>query len=281
MRDLAGKTAFVTGGASGIGLAMGRGFAEAGAKVMLADIEAAALDRAVASFTGNLPEVRGVQCDVRDPAAVERAARATIEEFGKVHIVCNNAGVGGTAGADRINLNDWRWVVDINLMGVVHGVRSFLPLIKSHGEGGHIVNTASMAGFLVGTGFGAYTATKFAVVGISEALQMELEPHGIGVSVLCPGWVNTRITESRRNWPKDEYGEPPPRIESPLAAQIAELVKNGMPPSAVAELVLNAVRNNELYVFTHPHMRPPLEKRVANFLAAYRKLGPAPQENAR
>jgi short-subunit dehydrogenase len=171
-------------------------------------------------------------------------------------------------------------VVDINLMGVVHGVKTFVPLIKRQSEGGHIVNTASMAGFLPGTGFGPYTATKFAVLGISEALQVELEPAGIGVSVLCPGWVATNITDSRRNWPK-EYGDPPPRIEGPVAAQIAELVKNGMKPADVAALVLNAVQNNQLYIFTHPHMRPPLEKRVDRFMASYRKLGPAPQEQAR
>jgi NAD(P)-dependent dehydrogenase (short-subunit alcohol dehydrogenase family) len=280
MRDLVGKTAFVTGGASGIGLAMGHAFAAAGMRVMLADIEAGPLKEAVAGFKGNLPEVRGIQCDVRDYEAVEHAAQATLSAFGKVHIVCNNAGVGGTAGAENVNLKDWRWVVDINLMGVVHGIKAFVPLLKSHGEGGHIVNTASMAGFLVGTGFGPYTATKFAVVGISEALQTELDPQGIGVSVLCPGWVATRITDSRRNWPAD-YGNPPPRVEGPLAAQIAALVKNGMVPSDVAALVLNAVKHNELYVFTHPHMRPPLEKRVDRFLAAYRKLGPAPQEPGR
>ena len=281
VRDLAGKTAFVTGGASGIGLAMGRAFAAAGMKVMFADVETKALDEAVASLKGeNLLEVRGVQCDVRNPAAVDCAAQAAIDAFGKVHVVCNNAGVGGTSGTDNVNLKDWRWVVDVNLMGVVHGVSTFVPLIKRQGEGGHIVNTASMAGFLPGTGFGPYTATKFAVLGISEALQVELEPAGIGVSVLCPGWVATNITDSRRNWPK-EYGDPPPRIEGPVAAQIAELVKNGMKPADVAALVLNAVQNNQLYIFTHPHMRPPLEKRVDRFIAAYRKLGPAPQEHAR
>ena len=278
MRDFAGKTAFVTGGASGIGLSMGYAFAEAGMRVMLADIEAKPLEQAVAAFKGNLPEVRGVVCDVRDYAAVERAAQLTLEAFGKVHVVCNNAGVTGASGAENISLQDWRWVIDINLMGVVHGVKAFLPLLKTHGEGGHIVNTASMAGFLPGTGFGAYTATKFAVVGISEALATELEPQGIGVSVLCPGWVATLITESRRNWPKD-YGAPPP--SGPMAEQFAELVRNGMAPSEVAALVLKAVQNNELYIFTHPHMRPPLEKRVDRFLAAYRELGLAPQEMKR
>ena len=186
MNDLAGKTAFVTGGASGIGLAMGRAFAEAGMRVMLADIEPKPLQQALEALQGNLPEVRGVLCDVRDYDAVERAAHMTVEAFGKVHVVCNNAGVSGTAGADNISLQDWRWVIDINLMGVVHGVKAFVPLLKTHGEGGHIVNTASMAGFLTGTGFGAYTASKFAVVGISEALATELEPHGIGVRFSAP-----------------------------------------------------------------------------------------------
>ena len=278
MLDFHGKAAFVTGGASGIGLALGRALAEAGARVMLADIEERALAEAVASLQGeNLAEVRGIICDVRDYQAVERAAQAAIDAFGKVHIVCNNAGVGGRSGADSISLQDWRWVIDINLMGVVHGVRAFLPHLVSHGEGGHIVNTASMAGFLPGTGFGPYTATKFAVVGLSEALRAELAPQGIGVSVLCPGWVRTRITESRRNWPK-EYGEPPAPRPGLIDQHIAELVRTGMEPSAVAALTLAAIRDNELYVFTHPHMRPPLEARVESFLAAYRKLGPAPQE---
>jgi NAD(P)-dependent dehydrogenase (short-subunit alcohol dehydrogenase family) len=273
VRDLVGKTAFVTGGASGIGLAIGRTFAEAGMRVMLADIEAKALEQAIEAFQGNPPEVRGVVCDVRNYADVERAARMTVDAFGKVHVLCNNAGVTGGAGTENISLQDWQWVIDINLMGVVHGVKAFLPLLKTHGEGGHIVNTASMAGFLSDTGFGAYTASKFAVVGISEALSTELEPQGIGVSILCPGWVASRISDSRRNWPND-YGTPPPR--GPLAERFAELVRNGMAPSDVAPLVLKAVQNNELYVFTHPDMRPWLEKRVDRFLAAYRKLG-APQ----
>ena len=272
MRDIAGKTAFITGGASGIGLAMGRAFAEAGARVVLADIETAALDKAVAGFTGNLPEVRGVQCDVADYASVERAAQAATDAFGKVHIVCNNAGVSGTFGAEAINLKDWRWVLDINLMGVVHGVRAFLPLIKSHGEGGHIVNTASMAGFLPGVGFSAYTASKAAVVGLSEALALELAPQGIGVSVLCPGWVNTAIIDSRRNWPK-EYGPPPPPATGAIAERAAALVRSGMEPSRVGAFVVDAVRNNQVYIFTHPEMRPMLEERVNGFLGAYRKLG--------
>ena len=206
MRELAGKTAFVTGGADGIGLALGRAFAEAGMKVMLADIESDALAGAVKSLHNIGPGVRGVRCDVADPASVDRAAKETIEAFGKVHVVCNNAGVAAAGGIDNISLDNWRWVLDVNLMGVLHGIRAFLPHIRAHGEGGHFVNTASMAGMNGGLGFSPYTAAKFAVVGMSEGLSQQLKPHGIGVSVLCPHFVRTRIGESGRNRP-ERYGE--------------------------------------------------------------------------
>src|SRR5580693_98362 len=150
MQQLAGKTAFVTGGASGIGFALGRAFAQAGMRVMLADIEVDALAAAVESLDGAGPGVRGVVCDVADPASVEHAAEASYAAFGNVHVVCNNAGVAAGGGIDNISLDNWRWVIDVNLMGVLHGIRSFLPHIRAHGEGGHIVNTASMAGMNAG-----------------------------------------------------------------------------------------------------------------------------------
>src|SRR5262245_52741994 len=146
MQELAGKTAFVTGGASGIGFALGQAFAAAGMKVMLADIEADALTAAVEALRGIGPDVRGVVCDVADAASVGRAANATYEAFGNVHVVCNNAGVATGSGIDNISLDNWRWVLDVNLMGVLHGIHAFLPHIRAHGEGGHIVNTASLAG---------------------------------------------------------------------------------------------------------------------------------------
>ncbi|MBV9553036.1 MAG: SDR family NAD(P)-dependent oxidoreductase, partial [Alphaproteobacteria bacterium] len=171
MRDLGGKVAIVTGGASGIGLALGHAFANAGAKVMLADIEEAALRDAVARLEATGADVRGVVCDVADPMSVDQAADETIAAFGRVHILCNNAGVGAASNIDNIRLDSWRWVLDVNLMGVVHGIRSFLPHIRAHDEGGHIVNTASMAGMLAaGRGIEPYSATKFAVVAISEGL---------------------------------------------------------------------------------------------------------------
>jgi NAD(P)-dependent dehydrogenase (short-subunit alcohol dehydrogenase family) len=274
MRELAGKTAFVTGGASGIGLAMGRAFAEAGMKVMLADIETEALADAVKSLHNVGPDLRGIRCDVTDPASVEDAAGASYQAFGNVHVVCNNAGVAGSGGIDNISGESWRWVLDVNLMGVVHGVRSFLPHIRAHGEGGHFVNTASMAGMTGGLGFSAYTASKFAVVGMSEGLAMQLKPHGIGVSVLCPGYVRTRIGESGRNRP-ERYG-PSPTLDpaSPagaMVAEIAERLKAGLDPSQVAARVLAAVRADELYVFTHPEMRDEVDQRFAAIEAAMDK----------
>ena len=276
MQELAGKTAFVTGGASGIGLALGRVFAEAGMQVMLADIETEALAAAVKSLHNFGPDVRGVTCDVSDPGSVERAAAASYEAFGNVHVVCNNAGVAGGSGVDDISLNDWRWVLDVNLMGVLHGVHTFLPHIRAHGEGGHFINTASMAGMVSGLGFGPYSASKFAVVTMSEGLAMHLQPLGIGVSVLCPGWVRTRINESGRNR-SERYG--PERTPQPgtwgseIAAHVAERIQTGLDPSDVAARVLSAIRADELYVFTHPEMRVAAEERFAAILAAMDKAG--------
>ena len=170
MREFAGKTAFVTGGAAGIGLALGRAFAQSGMKVMLADIETDALQAAVKSLQEISPDIRGTICDVADAESVERAAQASFDAFGRVHVVCNNAGVAAGGGIDHISLDNWRWVIDVNLMGVLHGIKSFLPHIRAHGEGGHIVNTASMAGMQTGLGFSPYGASKFAVVSMSEGL---------------------------------------------------------------------------------------------------------------
>jgi NAD(P)-dependent dehydrogenase (short-subunit alcohol dehydrogenase family) len=277
MRDLVGKTAFVTGGASGIGLALGRAFAEAGMKVVLADIEAEALQGAVKSLHNVGPDVRGVVCDVSDPASVERAAKTACEAFEKVHVVCNNAGVAGGSGVDDISLEDWRWVLDVNLMGVLHGIRTFLPHIRAHGEGGHFVNTASMAGMLHSLWFNPYAASKFAVVAMSEGLVMQTKPLGIGVSVLCPGWVRTRIDQSARNRPQ-RYGQARmPEPGSPgaaIAAFASEQLQSGADPADVARRVLNAIREDELYVFTDLQLRAPMQERFAAISAAMDKTAP-------
>ena len=274
MKDLTGKTAFVTGGASGIGLALGRAFAAAGMRVMLADIEAEALAEAVQALEGAGPEVRGVLCDVADAASVEQAAQAAFAAFGNVHVVCNNAGVGGGTGIEAIALDTWRWVLDVNLLGFLHGVRTFLPHIRAHGEGGHFVNTASMAGLNSGLGFSPYAASKFAVVNMSEGLARMAAPLGIGVTVLCPGFVRTRIWESGRNRP-ERYGRAatpdPASAAGRLLAELVEHGQSGLDPADVAAQVLEAVRGNELYVFTHTGAawRAELKERFDTILDAF------------
>jgi NAD(P)-dependent dehydrogenase (short-subunit alcohol dehydrogenase family) len=271
MREFSGRTAFVTGAASGIGLALGRAFAEAGMNVMLADVERSALDSAVNSLHHYGAKVRGIGCDVTDPGSVDAAAKAAFETFGHVHVVCNNAGVAAGGGIDNISLDNWRWVIDVNLMGVLHGIRSFLPHIRAHGEGGHIVNTASMAGMNGGLGFSPYTATKFAVVAMSEGLSIQLKPHGIGVSVLCPSYVRTRIGESGRNR-QPRYGETrpldPASPSGQMVAEIARRIEAGLDPSDVAARVLSAISEDALYVFTHPNMREEVDQRFAAIQAA-------------
>jgi NAD(P)-dependent dehydrogenase (short-subunit alcohol dehydrogenase family) len=277
MRELAGKAAFVTGGASGIGFALGRAFAELNMNVMLADIETDALAAAVASLRDFAPRVRSVVCDVADPMSVERAAKASYEAFGNVHVVCNNAGVGdASADTDSFSLDTWRWVLDVNVMGVVHGISTFVPHICAHGEGGHIVNSASMAGMVTVPWFSPYSASKFAVVSMSEGLATQLKPLGIGVSVLCPGFVRTLIHQSGRNRPERYGPTKPPDPKGPAAAligQIAKLVQSGLEPSDVARRVVTAIRNDHLYVFMQADgkLRARVEERFAAILAAMDK----------
>lgn len=280
MHGLTGKTVFVTGGASGIGLALGRAFAEAGMNVMLADIEATSLIAAVEDIRSMNPAVKGVACDVTDSNSVEHAAKTTFAAFGNVHVLCNNAGVAGGSGIDNIAVDDWRWVLDVNLMGVLHGIRTFLPHMLAHGEGGHIVNTASMAGMQSGLGFSPYSASKFAVVNMSEGLSIQVKPLGIGVTVVCPGYVRTRIGESARN--RDaRYGQAtkldPASPAALLANKLAELAQAGLDPSDVAARVLNAIREDDLYVFTHydGSWRDEIEARFAAILAALDKAAAA------
>jgi NAD(P)-dependent dehydrogenase (short-subunit alcohol dehydrogenase family) len=272
MRDVKDKVAFITGGASGIGLALGRAFVTAGMKVMLADIEGKALDAAVARLQQMGADVRGMLCDASDRGAVQCAAAEAFAAFGKVHVVCNNAGVGAGGPIEQIPSADWDWVLGVNLMGVIHGIAAFLPHIKAHGEGGHIVNTASMAGMVSPPLMAPYNASKFAVVALSEALAAELAGSNVGVSVLCPGWVNTRINESARNRPA-RFG---PARDTPIAgreraAQVAELLRTGMSPDEVAGRVMAAIRDNDLHIFTHADMRGAVEERFGRILSAFDK----------
>jgi len=273
MQDLNGKVAFITGGASGIGLAMAKVFGRVGMKVMLADIEAGALAAAVEELRGLQVRAEGVVADVTSRDSLKSAALETIARFGKVHLVCNNAGVGSGGAFGTVPPKDWAWVVDVNQLGVVYGMEIFAPLMLSHGEGGHFVNTASMAGMVSPPGMEPYCATKFAVVAMSEGWAAQLGPRGIGVSILCPGFVKTRIHESRRNRPAG-YGadERPPGFDANLTSPVL----TGIPTGPVAERVLEGVLDNDLYIFTHPEMKGAVEARFANILAAFDKSAASP-----
>jgi NAD(P)-dependent dehydrogenase (short-subunit alcohol dehydrogenase family) len=264
MRDLEGKTAFITGGASGIGLAIAHALGGAGMSIMLADIEETALAAAVVDLQDRQIRVASVICDVTRRAAVEAAAVKTIETFGKVHVVCNNAGVGAGGPIDEIAHDEWAWVLEVNLMGVVYGLECFLPRLRAHGEGGYILNTASMAGLISMPTLEPYSATKYAVVALSEGWAAQLEPEGIGVGVLCPGFVRTNIFSSRRNRP-DRFGG----AVSEGGDFASELVKSGIDPGHVGRRVLEGVQNNERYIFTHPQMRPYVEARFGAIMAAF------------
>jgi NAD(P)-dependent dehydrogenase (short-subunit alcohol dehydrogenase family) len=268
MSDIQGRVAFVTGGASGLGLSMARSLLKRGASVMLADRDAEGLERAVAELSSETNQVASVVCDVADASEIEKAAQATIDHFGKVHIVVNNAGVGLGGQPGEIALQDWRWIVDINLMGVVHGIEVFTPLIQSHGEGGHIINTGSMAGHVAPGGMGPYNATKYAVVGYSEGLKAELAPHNIGVSVLCPGWVRTNIHTTG-------FGRPSggPTLEEakddPQFQEMDAVIKGGLDPDKVADWVADCVEANRLYIFTHEMMKIGIDMKYAQIQADY------------
>ncbi|MGH9697298.1 MAG: SDR family NAD(P)-dependent oxidoreductase, partial [Bryobacteraceae bacterium] len=241
MKDLAGRTAFVTGAASGIGLGIATALSQAGVKVMLCDIEEEALAKAVSGLKLTNADVDGVRADVSLKAELQAAADATVTRYSKVHILVNNAGVGGGSGYGRWTDGSWNWVIGVNLMSVIWGIEIFGPLIEAHGEGGQIVSTASIAGLIAGPGSTAYNVTKYGVVALSEGLRGVLAPRGIGVSVLCPGIIRTQIMNSRRNLPERFAGavESPP-AEGPIAEfvkALSERISRGVDPLYVGELV--------------------------------------------
>ena len=263
MEDLAGKVAVVTGGASGIGRGMCRRLAAAGLDVAVADIDA---DGALAVAT----ELRGcgvralaVAVDVTDRESVRELADRTFEQLGAVHVVCNNAGViVGGALCDATE-DDWRWVLTVNLGGVVNGCTVFAPRLVEQGQGGQIVNTASVGGFLAGPGLGLYCASKFAVVGLSQSLRAELAPHSIGVSTLCPAAVRTRLIDADRNRPSElaRSGGGAERMRSK--------VDSGMDPDEVGSCVVRGIRSDAAYIFTHPGFRDALDGHFQSVLAAF------------
>lgn len=275
MRDVTGKTAFITGGASGMGLAMARSFAAAGMKVVIADIEQAALDAVTREFEASNAQFLTVALDVTDREGFVAAADAAQERFGNVHVVCNNAGVALSGAIDKMTYKDWDWLTSVNYDGVVNGIVTFVDRIKSHGEGGHFVNTASMAGHVALPGMSVYTATKYAVVGISETMRADLLAHDIGVSVLCPGIVNTNIFDASRNRPEEYAGDDaaeallsdvPPEQR---AARLDELRASALDPAVVGDMVLHAIREDEFYIFTHPEIEAMTDARKAEMVDAF------------
>lgn len=267
MTDITNKTAFVTGAASGIGLSLTKALLAHGAKVMMADMNAEDLKDAQASL--NRPEETDtVICDVADATSVQAAAKAAIDKFDKIHLVFNNAGVSLAGLPGRINLDDWRWITDINLLGIVYGCETFIPHIASHGEGGHIINTASMAGHVATGGMGPYFATKFAVVGYSEALRVELSKIGIGVSCLCPTWVKTNIHNTSDKSPGAVNNREAFKTSKPYLA-IKDLIENGMGPDEYAELTMKSIEANRLHVFNDPEARQHMIDRHTANLADY------------
>lgn len=259
MKDVNDKVAFITGAASGMGLGMARAFADAGMKIMLADVDQQRLDAAEAELNNKGADVASIICDVSKREQVIVAAEATVERFGKVHILCNNAGINVGGTYEELSQQDWDWVIAVNQLGVQYGISAFLPKIKAHGEPGHIVTTSSMAGLInAGPGWAPYNASKFAVVVMSEVLYSELKETNIGVSVLCPGAVATNIVEAAKHRPT-EYGSSGDKPV--IVGDVNVLLEQGLNPDVVGKLVLEGIRDNQFFLFTDPRMIKPVQRR--------------------
>ena len=268
MQDIKGKTAYVSGAASGIGFGVASALAQAGANVAMVDIRAEALEEARARVHNLGAHVETYVSDVSDAALLEETAAAIEAQFGAIHIVCNNAGVSMLGvRLEDIPRSDWDWVIDVNIKGVINGIRTFVPRMRRHGESGHIVNTASIAGLQVNPNFrtGAYAMTKYAVVALSEALEQELAGSGIGVSVLCPAAVDTGIHLSARARPS-RFGGPFTRDADHF---MGDLIKQGLRPEQVGARVVQAIRDDEFYILTHSSPRAWVERRFARIMAAF------------
>jgi NAD(P)-dependent dehydrogenase (short-subunit alcohol dehydrogenase family) len=278
MKETQGRAAFITGGASGIGLGIAGAFVEAGMNVVLADLRQDHIDDALAEFNqrGQSKNVHAIRLDVTDRDAMAAAADETERVFGNLHVLVNNAGVGIQGPLKGITYADWDFGLAVNLGGVINGLQTFLPRVRAHGEGGHIVNTASLAALVVmPAAFVIYVAAKAAVVALSESIRTELVEENIGVSVLCPGPIRTKIYEVARNRPP-QFGVGDAFRETEEAGATKVPFPSMMEPADVGGLVLNAVRNDELYVITHGEWRPMAEARHAALIAAMpEKLDPA------
>ena len=254
--DVKGKVAVVTGAASGMGLAMAQTFADSGMAVVLADIEEAALEAAVNELSAGGHKAIGGRTDVSKLSDVQALADATLKEFGAVHVLCNNAGVGVGAPVGNTSIADWKWTLDIDLWGPIYGVETFLPLIEEQGEG-HINSTASMAGLYAGASLGAYNVAKHGVVALMASLERDLRwrESKVRASVLCPGPINTKIVDSERNRDPDDAAN---HVDSEQGQKFWEFLTrtlaNGMDPAEVGPMVLDAVINDKFWILTHPEM---------------------------
>ncbi len=279
MQEIIGKTAFITGCASGIGFGMAQAFAAAGMNIAIADIEESALATAAAKLSDEGAKVWPVVLDVTDRDGFARVAEAAEERLGNIHVICNNAGVACRSPLDRASYDDWDWVLGVNLGGVINGIKTFVPRIMAHGEGGHVVNTASIAGFIAGPGNGIYTTSKFAVVGLSETLRLELAPFKIGVTVLCPGAVKSAIVDSERNRP-DRFSDKGTSMTEKQKELLAHSFDHGTEPRDLGEMVLNAIRQDLPYVLPHAEFKPIVQTRHEHIMAAFTTEPPDPERVA-
>lgn len=276
MQQLAGKNAFITGGASGIGLAMAQAFLREGMNVAIVDVDPEALAVAEQQLKGSNAKVVALQLDVTDRSQYQTVADQAEAALGPIHVLCNNAGVYRGGNLDAVTYEDWDWVMGVNVGGVINGIQTLVNRIKVHGEGGHIVNTASMAGVTTSPGLGVYNTSKFAVVGLSEALRLDLQPHNIGVSVLCPGMVRTRILESERTRPETFDVDAEDANEAAQAhSEVMQMAMNaGIEPAEVADLVVQGIKQNQLYLFPHPELGDAARERMQAISASFGEPDP-------
>ena len=272
MKEFKDKIAVITGAASGIGRGIAERCVQEGMKVVLADVEEAALAQAEQELRATHATVLAVQTDVSRASDIEALAQKTLKAFGAVHLLVNNAGVGAGSSIWESTLADWEWVMGVNLWGVIHGLRIFVPIMLAQATEGHIVNTASIAGLLPYHPGAPYQVTKHGVVALSEQLYYSLAQRNakVKVSVLCPGWVNTRIMDSERNRPSELQNEPsnlPPGPEQEAIVQsMREEAQAGLSPRQVSDHVFNAIRNEQFYILTHPELNSMIQQRMENIL---------------
>jgi NAD(P)-dependent dehydrogenase (short-subunit alcohol dehydrogenase family) len=273
MKDFAGRTAFVTGGAHGIGIGLVRALLAEGCKVAIADIRAASIEQVLKDLGSE--RAMGVQVDVSSREAMTRAANDVEAKFGPVSLLFNNAGINLFQTLEESSHDDWDWVMGVNLHGPINGVTTFVPRMVAAGKGGYVVNTASMAAFLAAGKPGIYNTTKFAVRGMSESLRASLAPHGIGVSVLCPGLVKSYIYASDEIRPNRLKAGAKP-VDTENVKRLADIHEFGMEPDVIAQRVLDAMRENRFHIFTHPEFKDELRELFDEILQDFRDYPPDP-----